>query len=339
MNGREVIRCLREDVEEIELPPVSEKVLQAMSEQRQKYIEYVNNKKALKKQRYCRIRRYVFAAMLALLAVCVSNVVMKNQVPVSDLTKSSVFPSLNETTEGSESRSATSTEGSETPLEHIRLKRSCGEVALSGKSEEELEMLLETYSKDNSVYEDDKYIYSFDSHGRLIEMRKTAFGDEDGPPVDEREIKAKVNALLKEYYPDWLESGSDIMIEKNEDGRPAWTVDVVRNNDDYTKDTIYITFEKSGNLMAIICSENEENVGVISKADSVQTALEEAKSGKYPVSDFDNKDVDISVEIKKKDNKAYYNVIIGKIPLNESVFMGLCVSVDAQTGEILSVKQ
>lgn len=91
--------------------------------------------------------------------------------------------------------------------------------------------------------------------------------------------------------------------------------------------------------MAIICSENEENVGVVSKADAVQTALEEAKSGKYPVSDFDNKDVDITVEIKKKDNKAYYNVIIGKIPLNELVFMSLCVSVDAQTGEILSVKQ
>lgn len=339
MNHKEVIKCLCEDMEKTELPPISEKVLQALSEQRQKYIEYIKKEETLNKQKNDRFKKYVFAAMLALLAVSVPIVVvMKKQSPAADLTNSAVLSDSSKTVSISESQVISNAE-SQTTLEHIKLKQSYGEVALSGKSEKELEHLLVTYSKENKVYEDDKYIYNFNSQGRLIEMRKAAFGDEDGQPADEQTISAKVNALLKEYYPDWLESECDIRIEKNEDGYPAWTVYGIKTIDHFTKEIVYITFEKTGTLKAIISCGSAENVGVISKEDAVKIAIKELKSGKYDIIDFNAEDVDIMTDVKKRDNEDYYSILINNIRtdkniLEEFYFENFYFEINANTGEI-----
>lgn len=344
MNSREAIKCLCQDMEKIELPPISEKVLLTLSEQRQKYIEYTKKAEALNKQKNDKIKKYVFAAMLALLAVSVPVVVViTNHAPISDLPNAPVLPGSSEAASISESQIATSTAESETALEHIKLKQSYGEVALSGKSEEELEMLLVTYSKENSAYEDEQYIYNFDSQGRLLEMRKTVFGDEEGQPVDEQTISSNVNALLKEYYPDWLESECDIRIKKNEGSRFLWTADVIKTNDDFTKEILYITFEKTGFLKEIICSGNVGNVGVISKAEAVQIALEELRSGKYNILEFDNKDISIIVSNKGINNESYYEISLDKIPYKmddgEIYYKMLIFSLNCNTGDCSLIDQ
>ena len=58
MNSKEVIMCLCEEMEKIELPPISEKVFQALSKQRQKYIEYTKKVEALNKQKNDKQRKY-----------------------------------------------------------------------------------------------------------------------------------------------------------------------------------------------------------------------------------------------------------------------------------------
>ena len=337
MNSKKVIMCLCEDMEKIELPPISEKVLQALSKQRQKYIEYTKKVEALNKQKNYRLKKYVFAAMLALLAVSVPIVVvMKKQSPAADLTNSAVLSGSSKTVSISESQVISKAE-SQTTLEHIKLKQSYGEVALSAKSEEELEMLLVTYSKENSVYEDGKYIYNFDSQGRLLEMRKTAFGDEEGQPVDEQTISSNVNALLKEYYPDWLENKCDITIEKNEDSRPAWKVYVTQSTDSFTKNILTVTFDKLGLLQGIVLDGSAKNLDKISKVEAVEIVLRELRSSKYTLPEFENEEVEITVNFKEINNRLCYEVNVDKIPYDivngEINYACFIIIVDSNTGE------
>ena len=332
MNSRDVVKRLRNDVGVIDVPPIPQAVRQAVREQREKYIAYYGQAPEMKKSTRDMVVKGIFAAMVTAIVVSVPIiVVMTNRSPISDL------PNSSGTVSAAESQIVTSTEQSETTLERIKLQQVYGEVALSGKSEEELETLLVTYSTKDSVYEDDRYIYNFDSQGRLIEMRKAAFGDEEGQAVGEQAISAKVNALLKEYYPDWIENGCDIRIEKNENSRPAWTVYVIKNNDDLTKDIIATTFENTGTLKGIVYLGNKEKAGLISKADAVQIVLKEIRSGKHNILEFDNKEVDITISSKEIDNKQHYEVCIEKIPYEiingRRYTAGYVFLVDSSTGE------
>ena len=338
MNSRDVIKRLRNDVGVIDVPPIPQAVRQAVREQREKYIAYYGQAPEMKKSTRDMVVKGIFAAMVTAMVVSVPIiVVMTNHAPVSDLPDTSVLPNSSGAVSAAESQIVTSTEDPKTTLERIKLTQVYGEVALSGKSEEELETLLVTYSTKDSVYEDNRYIYNFDSQGRLIEMRKAAFEDEEGQAVGEQAISAKVNALLKEYYPDWIENGCDIRIEKNEDGRPAWTVYVIKNNDDLTKDIIATTFENTGTLKGIVYLGNKEKAGLISKADAVQIVLKEIRSGKHNILEFDNKEVDITISSKEIDNKQHYEVCIEKIPYEiingRRYTAGYVFLVDSSTGE------
>ena len=253
MTENEVMESLYNDICRLKLPPISEKVFQALDANGDQRMQ-INTKPTHKGIPV----RYIFAAILTLLVVSVPIiVVMTNQKPVSELTNSPVLPDSSEAVSAlvsaSESQAISETEA-ETTLERIKLKQSYGEVALYDKNDEELDQLLVTYSKENKVYEDDRNIYNFDPQGRLLEMRKAAFGDEEGQPVDEQTISSNVNALLKEYYPDWLESECDIRIEKNENACPPWSAYVIRSNDDLTKEHLLITFEMTGSVKAVIRS-------------------------------------------------------------------------------------
>ena len=191
---------------------------------------------------------------------------------------------------------------------------------------------------DKAVSLDDRNIYNFDPQGRLLEMRKAAFGDEEGQPVDEQTISSNVNALLKEYYPDWLESECDIRIEKNENARPPWSAYVIRSNDDLTKEHLLITFEMTGSVKAVIRSGGQESIGSISKAEAVQIALEELRSGKYGVPDFNVDDIDIIVEVRKRDNEKYYFIAIKNIIVDEIITTGYYMEINAYTGKIEKIK-
>ena len=336
MTENEIMESLYNDICRLKLPPISEKVFQALDAKADQNLQ-INTKPTRKGIPV----RYIFAAILALLVVSVPIiVVMTNQKPVSELTNSPVLPDSSEAVSAlvsaSESQAISETEA-ETTLERIKLKQSYGEVALYDKNDEELDQLLVTYSKENKVYEDDRNIYNFDPQGRLLEMRKAAFGDEEGQPVDEQTISSNVNALLKEYYPDWIENGCDIKIEKNEDRRPAWKVYVTQSTDSFTKNILTVTFDKSGLLHGIVLDGSAKNMGIISKAEAVEIVLQELRSGKYKLPEFENKDVVIVVKTKETNEKLYYAVKIDKIPyeiVTGEVYRGWYLFlVDPDTGE------
>ena len=338
MNSKDVIKRLRNDVSVIDVPSIPQAVRQAVREQREKYIAYYGQAPEMKKSTRDMVVKGIFAAMVTAMVVSVPIiVVMTNRSPISDLPDTSVLPNSSGTVSAAESRIGTSTEQSETTLERIKLQQVYGEVALSGKSEEELETLLVTYSTKDSVYEDDRYIYNFDAQGRLVEMRKAAFGDEEGQVVDEQAISARVNALLKEYYPDWIENGCDIRIEKNESSRPAWKVYVTQSTDSFTKNILTVTFDKSGLLHGIVLDGSAKNMGIISKAEAVEIVLQELRSGRYKLPEFENEDVEITVNIKAIDNKQYYEVNVDKIPYKrvsgEIYYAGFIFIIDSDTGE------
>ena len=197
MNSKDVIKRLRNDVSVIDVPSIPQAVRQAVREQREKYIEYYGQAPEMKKSTRDMVVKGIFAAMVTAMVVSVPIiVVMTNRSPISDLPDTSVLPNSSGTVSAAESRIGTSTEQSETTLERIKLQQVYGEVALSGKSEEELETLLVTYSTKDSVYEDDRYIYNFDSQGRLVEMRSLLTEFDKNFSVTEKAVLDEVKTLL-----------------------------------------------------------------------------------------------------------------------------------------------
>ena len=197
-------------------------------------------------------------------------------------------------------------------------------------------MLLVTYSKENSAYEDEQYIYNFDSQGRLLEIRSlfTEFDKEFS--VTKQVILDKVKALLDEYYSEWDEYPNSVSVDENTSGYPAWTVTIKKDNSISTE-KITMLFFNSGKLYWMRFDGASNNVGVISKAEAVQIALEELRSGKYSILEFDNKDVDITVTTEENDDKLCYEVCIEKIPYmmvnGELYCAGYLFFVDSETGE------
>ena len=337
MNENEVMEMLAEDISRLRLPPISEKVLLAMREKRREILEM--NKPPVPTEKPNKIipTKYIFAAMLALLAVSVPIiVVMTNHSPISDLPNAPVLPGSSETVSVTESQIVTSTEEPKTTLEQIKLKQIYGEVTLSGKSEEELEMLLVTYSKENSVYEDDRYIYNFNSQGRLLEMRSLFTEFDKEFPVTKQVILDKVQALVKEYYSEWNEDYYRISIDNDVDGYPAWTVTITRDKD-LLNETITMLFFSTGRLHWMRVDGTSNNVGVISKAEAVEIALKEIRKSDYGFQRFDDEEVDIIIECRNRDNQIYYYTVVDNIPLDKKTHICVCLEIDANTGNITNI--
>lgn len=338
MNENEVMEMLAEDISRLRLPPISEKVLLAMREKRREFLEM--NKPLVPTEKPHKIipTKYIFAAMLALLAVSVPIiVVMTNHSPISDLPNAPVLPGSSEIVSVTESQIVTSTEEPKTALEQIKLKQIYGEVALSGKSEEELEMLLVTYSKENSVYEDDRYIYNFDSQGRLVEMRNLDPVEENGSPANVQEVSEKAMSLLKEYYSVWINDEYSMRCEEDINSNPVWYVYFTKSDGKQIMQKITMTFDKTGTLRWMIFDGTTENIGIISKAEAVRIVLNEIRSGEYDILEFDNKEVDITVRNKEIGNKQCYEICVERIPyeiINSEInFAGFIFLVDTDTRE------
>ena len=334
MNSRDVIKRLRNDVSVIDVPSIPQEVRQAVREQREKYIAYYGQAPEMKKSTRDMVVKGIFAAMVTAMVVSVPIiVVMTNHAPVSDLPDTSVLPNSSGTVSISESQ-VTSTEDPKTTLERIKLTQVYGEVALSGKSEEELETLLVTYSTKDSVYEDDRYIYNFDSDGSLVEILNKTHSAESCVRVTKKEIEITAKNIFEMYFPERDITSYKQEIISNTDTLPEWIINYKNNNDE----TIRMTFDKSGQLRMVIVIGIGDDFGNISKAQAVEIALAELKKEGYGFIPFKNKDVDILVEFQKRENKTYYCIVVDKIPRNELTFMSVYITMDTQTGNILNVE-
>ena len=158
------IELYTKDISRIKLPPISDRVCQAIREKKSKYSEEIKNNKNKVHSNFP--MKYIWAAMLAMLVISVPIVIiLSNQNTVLEQ-ESSVQNSTEAVskTGGEVSKSV----GTNKTLEVIMKKKIFGEVALTKQPEEECEMYLMNYQHGNSVYEDDYYLYNFDSDGNLI---------------------------------------------------------------------------------------------------------------------------------------------------------------------------
>lgn len=338
MNKNEVKNKLFDDVSHMELPPISEKVRQAVREQKQKNTETLNDTFNTETSHKIINIKFIFAAAILILAVSVPVIVfvINNSVsfkpvhnPVQDSSKISAL---------SESET-TSTLNSENVLENIKSEHLYGKVELSYRSEKYLEKMLITYSESSTVYEDDNYIYNFDSQGRLIEMLNLSPYKRSGKSVSEQEILNKAKELLEKYYPSLKEDTYSIKVEGNANCNPAWIVCFTKTNEGITKEKIIMSFVESGDIKSIIITGTDENVGKISNAEAVDITLKEIRSGKYNINSFRNEDVEITVNIKEIDGKQYYYVIVSNIPFGDNIMTkGLVGIVNAETGDVRVVE-
>ena len=248
------IELYTKDISRIKLPPISDRVCQAVREKKSKYSEEIKNNKNKVHSNFP--MKYIWAAMLAMLVISVPIVIiLSNQNTVLEQ-ESSVQNSTEAVskTGGEVSKSV----GTNKTLEVIMKKKIFGEVALTKRPEEECEMYLMNYQHGNSVYEDDYYLYNFDSDGNLIEILNTKDVLEGEAKVDETTIKEKAEDLFSLYFPQLTREKYDIKIQEKTDGMPNWKVYFKQKDIVISESNLIMTFDKFGNLyMAVFFSCNK----------------------------------------------------------------------------------
>ena len=360
MNDRKAVRLLLNDISDMKLPPISEKVLTACREQKNKHSVTTAQTAVSEKTRRIRLLKYAFAAVLTAAVVSVPVfIVLTNNSRVSPAVEPTSEPNISNAeisnaeisnavtsdadTTNSELSADSQAEASDpvrTDLERITLGHVFGEVALSGRNAGELETLLLSYNKASLVYEDESYIYNFDKQGRLLEVINTAPLSEDSlPAASEQEIADKADALLKLCFPQWQHESYSTDIEGDADCVPAWTVLYVRESFGGAKEKIMMSFDLAGGMMRILVSGAVENVGNISASEAIDIALAELEAPEYSHLPLIKEELDITVENRSSDKGQYYFVVVNGVPLNGIVYTYYSVEVSAETGEVISVKR
>ena len=331
MKENEIMELLSDDISEIELPPISEKVLQIVREKKEQ-----SSHNAVKVNKKFPIK-YIAAAMLSMLVVSVPIIiVLSNQNntdlvsrPESEISKSESKMSKPES-EMSESSEINNT------LELIKKKMIFGEVALTKRSEEECEIYFANYQHGDPVYEDDDYLYHFDPDGNLIQLLNINTDEPDENSIaDEKTIVSSAEMLFKYYYPMLNRKEYSLEIEKELDAMPAWIVKFRKLKDNIIESEIYAAFCKSGTLYMLMGTWCDET-GNISIEQAVDIALNEIKNGKYDLPDFDRDDIEIHIE-KRKDQPCYH-LYISKIEKNIGFYASALVNIDAETGKITKIE-
>ncbi len=330
MNSNEVRKRLFKDISFLPLPPLSDKVYQAVSEQKKRYTEMVSHHDVPEKAHRKIPVKYLLAAMVIALGISVPAVIMLSQHRVSVDTP--------ETASGvavSQKESALVSKVSDiNALERIRLKQQYGTVTLSDRSEQELEILLEDYHQTDRAYEDERYLYHFNEQGRLIGVMNTVPLDETGFSADEQTIRLQSIDLMTLYFPDFALSDYRMEIEENEDGRPHWQVTLTKTGADHTVIKLLMNFDESGELLSIFVYGSEESAGTLSRREAVNIALQEMKSGKYDIPDDTDKEVEITVEVRNVNDTPYYVVCVAYDTSKTNRLLNAEAKINANTGEI-----
>ena len=317
------IELYTKDISRIKLPPISERVHQAVREKKSKYSEEIKNNKNKVHSNFP--MKYIWAAMLAMLVISVPIVIiLSNQNTVLEQ-ESSVQNSTEAVskTGGEVSKSV----GTNKTLEVIMKKKIFGEVALTKRPEEECEMYLMNYQHGN-------YLYNFDSDGNLIEIQNTNRVSSNYNIADEATIRAKAKSILSLYFPKLVVEDFELIIQNNNETRPAWIIELIKKVDSVVESNVRMTFDKYGNLYMAVFSPGINDIENISKMQAVEIALSEIKSGKYNISNFERKNVDI--KLQKKDG--IYTVSVNNILTKERDFLiYFVIEIDSNSGRIISI--
>lgn len=344
MNKKQAFRLLSEDVSGLVLPPISEKVLLAMRDRRQESFDTADNQAPDCQCKTKSMKKFILVAALALLAVSVPAAVRLHQhAPAAtepECSAGSACASADGQTESEPADGQTESEPASTlsaanSLESVQMKQLYGEVALSDKSEEELETLLASYEKNARIYEDERYLYRFDERGRLLEMLNPSYEDKESAPADEQKMRQTATDQMKTYYP-WLDL-SEFTLEFSEtvDGFPYWVAEYQKKVGYLVETQVRLSYDRSGELLSIVTFGMEEIAGSISKEQAVQIALEELRSGKYDLPAFRDEDVTVTAEGKHQGDQTFYAVAVSGIPMGKGFTRYAFFRISAETGEIV----
>lgn len=338
MSDEMVMELYSKDISRIKLPPISDKVRQAMREKKESREEPPANPEhhtaAPKSHRSIPIK-FIFAALLTFLVASIPIIVI--------LTKNTLAPVVPEgsgITDISSDPGASDVEPpapavSANALDRIKEQQLNGVVSLSAKGAEELESLLLTYSDNSQVYEDESFIYNFDSSGNLIELMNKSPVDESGVPVSEQEIRKLAQSALYVYFPEWSDYSYDTEITNLDNAIPAWRIVFERSVSKLEKEVITMTFDSLCNVRRLTLSGSGDSIGVISRAEAIQIALNEIKSDEFP--NINIEDVTIRVEVISNSNNSYYSVLIKDIQSEEDIMINANIQIDQETGKIINI--
>ena len=216
-------------------------------------------------------------------------------------------------------------------------KKIFGEVALTKRPEEECEMYLMNYQKGNSVYEDDYYLYNFDSDGNLIEIQNTNRVSSNYNIADEATIRAKAKSILSLYFPKLVVEDFELIIQNNNETRPAWIIELIKKVDSVVESNVRMTFDKYGNLYMAVFFSGINDIGNISKIQAVEIALSQIQSDKYNFSDFDKNNIILKIESNKRNG--FYRIMIDNIPFGERrILKSIIVRIDSNSGKTLNIE-
>ena len=339
MTENEIKTVLSEDISELKLPPISENVINALHEKNPESALSAEHHVISAKKKNNAVFKFVFAVMLALLAVSAPLIIVLNDIS-SDTVVSEKGSTVNSETEIPESTNKTIPESSDITssfesadvLEKIQMQKVYGTVALSGRSEEELETLLE-YCVDAKIYEDKQYLYSFDSDGNLLEILNISEKKSNGDNAPEEKILKTSEELFAYYFPELNRDDYEIEYQGEADAMPAWIVEYTRTTEGIIDSKIRMTFDACGELHMIIATENIKE-GKISKKQAVEIALNELRSDKYDIPEFDRND--IHIEIAAKNDKSCYTVSVSGIPSNDKYITAYAFfTIDYNNGNII----
>lgn len=341
MKERKIMEMLSDDISDIELPPISDKVLRALHDKAENKSEKSVHHTASAIKHKHSLLKIVFAAMLALFVLSVPIIVVitnKDFVATTSGADSS-FDSRDSATndESSAINSIVNPEKKSSALDNIRERKTYGSVCLTSKSSKELESLLLTNNKDAQVYEDDSFIYNFDSSGNLIELVNKAPVDEKGIAVSEDEIREITMILMSKYYQDWKEDAYKISIQENKDGEPVWIVNLSYKKSNLSLNAFAFMYNRIGVISRVVFLGGGHDIGSISLEEAIRIALKEIRSEKYAIPDFNEDDVNIRVEVKYYDEKPYYQVFFSDICVDDEFRMNVTITIDPENGKVVEI--
>lgn len=229
---------------------------------------------------------------------------------------------------------STVSENGKSALESIRLKRLYGEVALSKKSESELESILIRYENGVQVFEDERYIYNFGSDGELIEMYTTDYSHKSANSATEQEIHEKALEALEMYFPEHPATDYTMYQLEHPDQYTDRMAVFTRKAADNTSVRINMMFFEDGELKALNTIGSEKSVGTISRKKAIDIVLELLNSEHYSFLSYDEMP-DITVDTGTVGDSPYYSVTFTGLKVEHGSFDGWCFVINAQTGELL----
>lgn len=241
----------------------------------------------------------------------------------------------NDTSDISDSHdTSTVSENGKSALESIRLKRLYGEVALSKKSESELESILTRYENGAQVFEDERYVYNFGSDGELIEMYATDYSRKSANSATEQEIHEKALEALEMYFPEHPATDYTMYQLEHPDQYTDRMAVFTRKAADNTSVRINMVFFEDGELKALNIVGSEKSVGKLSRKKAIDIASELLNSEHYSFLSYDEMP-DITVDTGTVGDSPYYSVTFTGLKVEHGSFDGWNFVINAQTGELL----